>query len=155
MAGALLPLVLSTPASTQINSLSAVLSVTPPQKVIAKRNETVPVDLRIDLRPGYHVNSDKPTDPYLIPLKITWFNGPVQAGDTIFPKPTMQKFEFSEHPLSVFENTFKLTTKIKVAQDAPVGPVKLQGKLRYQACNEKMCLPPRTLDVSVPVEIRN
>jgi hypothetical protein len=29
----------------------------------------------------------------------------------------------------------------------------IQGKLRYQACNERECLPPKTLDVQVPMDI--
>jgi len=34
-----------------------------------------------------------------------------------------------------------------------VGPAVMTGKLRYQACNDRMCLAPKTLDVSLPVEV--
>ena len=30
----------------------------------------------------------------------------------------------------------------------------LNGKLRYQACNNKECLPPRTVDVRVTLDIQ-
>jgi hypothetical protein len=40
-----------------------------------------------------------------------------------------------------------------VANTAPVGPGTVGGKLRYQACNDRMCLPPKTLDVDLPVDI--
>jgi hypothetical protein len=29
----------------------------------------------------------------------------------------------------------------------------IPGKLRYQACNDRMCLQPKTIDVSLPVDI--
>jgi hypothetical protein len=139
----------------QLNSLSNVLTVTPPQKLTGKRNQVITADFKVELRSGYHVNSDKPSDPYLIPLKFTWGQGAAQATETIFPKPVLLKFSFSEQPLSVFEGDFKITTKFKIPADAPAGGGKLNGKLRYQACNDKMCLPPRTLDVTVPLEIQN
>ncbi len=143
------------PIAGQLNSLSSVLSVTPPKVVTAKRNQTVSADIKLELRQGYHVNSDKPTDEYLIPLKLTWAPGAAESAGVDFPTPVMQKFSFSEKPLSVFEGDFKLTAKFKVPANAPIGPSKLEGKLRYQACNDRMCLPPRTLDVIVPLEIQN
>jgi hypothetical protein len=151
----LLAAAICTPIAGQLNSLSSVLSVTPPKVVAAKRNQTVSADIKLELRQGYHVNSDKPTDEYLIPLKLTWTPGAAESAGVDFPAPVMQKFSFSEKPLSVFEGDFKLTAKFKIPANAPVGPSKLEGKLRYQACNDRMCLPPRTLDVIVPLEIQN
>jgi hypothetical protein len=142
------------PASAQLNSLSNVLTVIPPEKVVAKRQETVTAEFRIQLRNGYHVNSDKPADRYLIPLRFTWLPGPAQPLDTRFPAPKMEKFEFSQKPVSVFDGEFKVKADFKIGSELPPGPLKIAGKLRYQACNQKMCLPPRTLDVTVPLEIR-
>jgi hypothetical protein len=143
------------PGAAQINALSSVLSVTPPQKIVAKPNETVAAELRVDLRSGYHVNSDKPADQYLIPLSFKLPAGTVQLTEVKWPQPVFEKFEFSEKPLSVFEGRFTVSTKIKIAANAQPGPMKVTGKFRYQACNDKMCLPPRTLDVVLPLEIRN
>ena len=121
-----------------------------------KRNQSFTADLRVQLRNGFHVNSDKPADPYLIPLRFTWPAGQAaQATEVVFPAPKMEQFQFSKQPVSVFEGEFKTTVRFKTDANAPLGPKKLNGKLRYQACNDKMCLPPRTLDVVVPVEIRN
>ena len=67
----------------------------------------------------------------------------------------MQKFQFSEKAMSVYEGDIRTPVKFKVPATAPKGLTHLTGKLRYQACNDRMCLPPRTLDVKVPLEIRN
>jgi hypothetical protein len=139
-------------AQTSLGSLSSVLHVTAPEKIVAKRGSAVEVPFTIEVKHGYHVNSDKPADEYLIPLRFTFTPGTLELVEVVWPKPVMQKFPFSEKPLSVFEGTFKVVAKLKAG--AQPGASQLVGKLRYQACNDRMCLPPRTLDIKAPVEIR-
>ena len=109
--------------------------------------------LKIDLRGGYHVNSSTPAEDYLIPLKLTWNPGSMQATGTNFPKPEMHKYSFSDTPLSVYTSGFEIVTHFKAPAKAAPGPSTITGKLRYQACNDHMCLPPKTLDVKLDVEI--
>jgi len=112
------------------------------------------VKLKAELRPGYHVNSDKPADEFLIPLKLTWAKDPLQTEEIVYPKPQMEKYSFSPEPLSVFSGQFEIVTRFKAPANALNGPAILNGKLRYQACNNKECLPPRTLDLAVTVDIQ-
>ena len=130
-----------------------VMTLTPPMSVVAKKGSTVTVKLPAKMRDGYHCNSNTPSDEYLIPLKLTWAsaNGSLQTEVVKYPKPAMEKYPFSDKPLSVFSGSFDIVTDFKVAADAKPGQVTLTGKLKYQACNESMCLPPKTLDVQVPV----
>ena len=130
-----------------------VLSVAPPEKMTAKAGATAQAKLSVQLRSGYHVNSNTPSDEYLIPLRLTWSAGPLETVEVVFPKPQMEKYSFSEKPLSVYTGDFELLTRFKVAASAAPGPLTLTGKLRYQACNDRMCLPPKTVDVSLPVEV--
>lgn len=129
------------------------LSVAPPARVTAKPGETVDAKLNVQLRSGFHCNSDKPSDEYLIPLKLTWAPGALQSVSIVYPKPEMGKYSFSEKPLSVYTGDFEIVTKFKAPADAHVGQSMLTAKLRYQACTDRMCLPPKTVDVSLPVEI--
>ncbi|MEJ7606579.1 MAG: protein-disulfide reductase DsbD domain-containing protein [Bryobacteraceae bacterium] len=138
-----------------LNSLSAVVHVTAPEKVVARKNQLVTVDFVVEVKTGYHVNSNTPADEYLIPLKLTFSEGAATLQEVVYPKPSMEKFEFSQKPVSVFQGGFKTQAKIKILPQTPAGSTFLNGKLRYQACNDRMCLPPRTLDVKVPLEIRN
>ena len=66
----------------------------------------------------------------------------------------MEKYEFSDKPLSVFTGDFDLVAKFKVPAGAPRGPGIMLGKLRYQACNNKACYPPKTVDVNVPYQVQ-
>jgi DsbC/DsbD-like thiol-disulfide interchange protein len=130
-----------------------VLSVTPPVALKAKAGSTVEAKLSFKLREGYHVNSNTPSDEYLIPLRLTWNPGPLQAAQVLYPKPQMEKYSFSEKPLSVFSGEFQVTTRFKVAASASPGSTVITGKIRYQACNDRMCLAPKNLEVAMPVDV--
>jgi hypothetical protein len=133
---------------------SSVLSVAPLEKLTAKRGATVEVKAPVSLKDGYHVNSNTPSEAYLIPLRLTWEPGVLETVGVEFPKPTLEKYAFSEKPLSVFTGGFELVTKFKVAATAPSGPGMALGKLRYQACNNNSCLPPRVLEIKLPLLIQ-
>ena len=131
-----------------------VLSVTPPEKVVAKRGAAFAVKTSVVLKSGYHVNSNTPSESYLIPLRLTWEPGVLEAVEVVFPKPHMEKYEFSANPLSVFTGDFELVTKFKVAANASSGPGMALGKLRYQACNNNSCLPPKTVEIKLPLVVQ-
>ena len=130
-----------------------VLTVAPPEKVTAKIGSMVQVKVSLEVRTGYHCNSNKPSDEYLIPLKLTWAPGPLESPEVTYPTPQMEKYSFSPTPLSVYTGNFDLMTKFKVSPSATPGQAIITAKLRYQACNDRMCLQPKTVDVSVPIDI--
>jgi Disulphide bond corrector protein DsbC len=148
-ASLLLALSLSSPAQT-----SNTLTIAPSERVAIKRGGEADVKLKAQLRTGFHVNSDKPTDEYLIPLKLTWAKEPLQTEQITYPKPQLEKYEFSMTPLSVFSGNFEIVTRFKAPASLNPGPVIVNGKLRYQACNNKECLPPKNLDVTVTMDIQ-
>ncbi len=140
-------------ASPLCFSQGNVLTIAAPPKVIAKAGATVEAKITAQLRPGYHCNSTTPSDDYLIPLKLTWTAAPLSVAEVVYPKPQMEKYAFSDKPLSVYTGDFDIVTKFNVPASAPPGPTVISAKLRYQACTDRMCLPPKTVDVSLPIEI--
>jgi hypothetical protein len=130
-----------------------VLSVADPGKQVVKRTGETTVTLRARLQPGYHCNSDRPNEDWLIPLRLTWQSTALEAVQVTYPKAKLEKFEFSEKPVAVFDGSFDIATRLRRLPNAMPGPAVLSGKLRYQACNDKMCLPPRTVEVKVPLII--
>jgi hypothetical protein len=131
-----------------------VVAVTPPEKVVVKRGADVAVKTAVVLKSGYHVNSNTPSEKYLIPLRLTWEPGALETVEVVFPKPHMEKYGFSPIPLSVFTGDFELVTKFKVAANALNGPGMALGKLRYQACNFNSCLTPKTVEIRLPVVVQ-
>jgi hypothetical protein len=115
----------------------------------------VTAKVAVTLGAGYHVNSNAPHEAYLIPLKLTWTAAPLEVETVTYPKATDEKYQFSpDQPLSVFTGNFDIATKFKVPADASGGLTILAGKLKYQACNNTMCFPPKTVEIKLPVEIQ-
>lgn len=142
------------PVAIALSQTSAPLTVAPAEKLRVKRGMTGTAKIHAQLKPGYHANSDKPAEDYLIPLKLTWSAAPLEVAEVTYPKPQIEKYDFSEKPLSVVSGDFDIVTKFKVPASAPNGPAIITGKLRYQACTDKMCLPPKTVEVPVTVDIQ-
>jgi DsbC/DsbD-like thiol-disulfide interchange protein len=131
------------------------VTVGQPQKVAGKRNAAVRTKIPISILPGYHVNSHTPSEDYLIPLSLTWQTpGALEDGQVSYPKPTIEKYEFAEKPLSVYTGNFELGVTFKVSATAPAGPGVAVGKLRYQACNDRSCFQPKTVKVTVPYQVQ-
>ena len=131
-----------------------ILTVAQPQKVTAKRNADLTAKIEVAIAAGYHINSNAPHEAYLIPLRLTWTPAPLAVETVTFPKARDEKYQFSEQPLSVFTGNFEIATKFKVPADALSGQSILAGKLRYQACNNTMCFPPKTVEVKLPIEVQ-
>lgn len=112
------------------------------------------VKLAVSMREGYHANSNTPSEDYLIPIKLTWNAAPLEVAETIFPKAKLEKYDFADKPLSVFSGDFVVLSRFKTPANAPTGATVLTGKLRYQACTSSMCLPPKSVEVRLPVDVR-
>ncbi|HEX7252420.1 MAG TPA: cytochrome c biogenesis protein CcdA [Thermoanaerobaculia bacterium] len=98
------------------------------------------VHLQGTLLAGWHINSHKPTEDYLIATSASL--DPVdglKAGEPTYPEGKLKKFSFADKPLSVYEDRF--TVDIPVSSSATL-PGALSGTLHFQACNDTQCLPP-------------
>jgi cytochrome c biogenesis protein CcdA/thiol-disulfide isomerase/thioredoxin len=110
--------------------------------------------LEISLAEGLHANSNKPRDPLLIPMVLAVEPPPgVTVTEIVYPPATDLKQEISEEPLSVFEREFAIGVSISVARDVAPGELTIPAKLRYQACDEKMCYRPVTVDTGWSVRV--
>jgi len=127
-------------------------------KVSGARNAAVQAKIPVTVKEGYHVNSNMPSDEYLIPLKLTWKStGALEGGQITYPKPIVERFEFqapNEKPLSIYSGNFELVANFKVSANAPAGPGIAEGELRYQACSNKACYPPKNIKVTVPYQVQ-
>ena len=145
-------LAIALPSWPQLNTNQAALG--PMLPVVAKRGTQIHVKVPVRLLPGYHMNSNKPMDEYLIPLRLTWTPGALEAVRTDYPEGKMQKYEFSEKPLSVVTGDFEIVTQFRASATATVGSQTVTGKLRYQACDNRACYPPRNIDIKIQVDVQ-
>ena len=107
------------------------------------------VELRFRVEPGFHINSHAPKDELLIPtvLKLD-AGGPVKVvGEDYQPGAAFRLQVGAGETLDVYQGEFRVTVRMV----APKGASTLVGSLRYQACDNAACFPPRTLAVRVAV----
>jgi len=119
-----------------------------------KSGTSAQISVVLDIDNGYHINSNRPTEKYLIPtaLKLDRMPG-LTAAVVRYPKAKLQKFSFSDKPLSVFEGKAILKFTARALPSLPPGNHTLKGKLTLQACNDQLCLRPQTVDVDIPIEV--
>ena len=116
-----------------------------------KRGATVTETLQVVVLPGFHVNSDKPKDEFIIPLRLSWTPGLLDVKSVEFPKP--EEMKVGTQDLTVFTGTFAVKTQFQAPANAATGPATLMGKIKYQACSSDMCFRPSSIDVKLPVVI--
>jgi len=110
--------------------------------------------VEVSVAEGWHINSDKPYDDYLIPTELTIVDNPTfRLKKVVYPKPHDYKFSFSESPLSVWEGTVFKGALIEVDSNAVPGIYTLIVKLQYQACNDMSCNAPTSIMDTINVEV--
>lgn len=136
--------------------MAPTLTIAPIPTVKATKGGEATVTVKASLPAGYHANSDKPTYSYLIPLALTWKSGPLEKPTIIYPEAKTEHYGFqlpTDKPLSVVTGDFSIVTKFRVPAGASSGPASETGTLRYQACDNKACYPPKNVPVNVTVSV--
>ena len=99
--------------------------------------------IRARLAEGWHVNSHKPSEDYLIATEVALAPTPgVTFGEPVYPEGKMEKFAFAETPLSVYAGEFPILVPVRWGTGAAPA---LAGTINYQACNDKQCLAPASV----------
>ncbi|HKD19783.1 MAG TPA: cytochrome c biogenesis protein CcdA [Thermoanaerobaculia bacterium] len=101
------------------------------------------LSIRARLESGWHVNSHKPSEDYLIAteVKLDPADG-VRFGEAKYPEGKLQKFAFSDTPLSVYAGEFVIEVPVEWSGSAPPA---VSGSIAYQTCNDAQCLAPTSL----------
>ena len=120
----------------------------------AHQGGIVRLALQVEVPPGLHVQSNTPRDPTLKALTLA-LDVPADAVilETVFPAPSDYRLEGSTDLLSVFEGQFAVGVRIKLSAAQPVGDLVIEGRLRYQACDDKVCFVPKTATVAWTVPV--
>ncbi|MBX2881775.1 MAG: AGE family epimerase/isomerase, partial [Granulosicoccus sp.] len=112
-------------------------------KASATRSNDNQLSIRIDVAPGWHINSNQPYQDYLIPTEIS---GESAKLDNIrYPAAIDRQLGFERSLLSLYEGSVVVTADVK---SAPVNKI----QTRLQACSDEICLPPETLTLHLPFE---
>jgi Disulphide bond corrector protein DsbC len=143
-------------AHAQLRSLNAEVTPTVPAGQVFRAGAKGTVTLRVKLPETVHVQSDKPLDKSLIPTALTIEPPPgLRVDKIVYPAAAKLKQEGQPQPLAVFGHDFTITVHLAVAPNAAAGELNMPGQLRYQACDEFMCYPPKRVDTKWAIRITN
>ncbi len=107
---------------------------------LAKR-EGDQLKVSLNIAPGWHVNSNQPNQEYLIPTRLHNANAEELPGVS-YPEAINQSLSFEKTELSLFEGELTITAPWPKSAAADF-------QLQLQACDDKRCLPPETLSLSM------
>lgn len=121
--------------------------------VVQGKAATVPLLFRV--ASGYHINSNQPKAEFLIPtvLKVEATTD-IVIGKTSYPAGQDMSFAFApDEKLNVYTGDFKVDVLVRPLHSVQVGKYVIRGTLKYQACDNSACYPPKQLPVSFDVRI--
>jgi len=126
-------------------SKSYVVYAAEQQSVTAGKQSVLELHFRVV--DGFHVNSHTPKSELLIPTQIT-LKPAVGVKMVTAEYPPGTSYSFAADPsekLDVYSGAF--TVKLPVVAER--GEHTVDGTLRYQACDQAACYPPKSLPVEV------
>jgi len=123
--------------------------------VTAVQGKPATVPLMFRVVSGYHINSNKPKSEFLIPtaLKVEATTD-IVIGKTTYPEGQDMSFAFDpDEKLNVYTGDFIVNVQVRPLHTVQAGKYVVRGTLKYQACDNAACYPPKQLPVSFDVKI--
>jgi len=120
-----------------------------PEQVTVPAAKPTKINLHFRIAPGLHINSHTPKEEELIPTTFSIPEGfGVQLIAAVYPPG--EEFILPLDPknkLNVYSGEFNLQARIV----ATAGDHLVEAKLRYQACDNSACMPPKSIPVAIYV----
>jgi len=131
-----------------------IVQVTAP-RMSAVSGSVATAKLKVTVREGYHIQAASVKEDYLIPTVLTLPDDANFRTESVeFPSGRPLLFDGVEEPWSVLEGTFEIIVTFRIAPVTPgAATARWSGVLRYQACDEKRCFPPVSVEFDLPVEV--
>lgn len=131
------------------------VSMAPVGLVTAARAAQTMVNLNFRVASGFHINSNTPKDEYLIPTSLKMdLPTDIILGKIDYPAGKDVSFPFSpDTKLNVYSGDFTIAVAVHPLHAVQPGKYVMHGVLRYQACDNAQCFPPKTLPVSFDVKV--
>jgi thiol:disulfide interchange protein DsbD len=116
---------------------------------------TVKLAVKTTVEKGWHINSNKPKDDFLIATELTAASDKNIASLTTvtYPKAQDVTLGFSDKPVSVFEGEVIIQGTIKISDAAQPGEYTIVVNLGYQSCNNATCMPPKDVKDTIHITI--
>jgi len=131
------------------------VSLAPVGLVTATRTLQTMVSLNFRVVGGFHINSNTPKSEFLIPTQLKMdVPTDIVLGKIDYPAGKDVAFPFSpDEKLNVYSGDFTINLDVHPLKSVVPGKYVMHGVLRYQACDNAQCFPPKTLPVNFDVKV--
>jgi hypothetical protein len=132
-----------------------VVKLVPATTVTVIQGKSGTTSLAFNIAGGYHINSNHPKSEYLIPTALRVdATTDIVIGKVTYPEGKDMSFAFSpDEKLNVYAREFTVGVLVRPLQSVTPGKYVIRGTLKYQACDNTACYPPKNLPVSFDVRI--
>ena len=102
---------------------------------------------------GLHVNSSRPNSQYAIPTVVKVSAVGAKVGAVSYPRGKNRKFGFSEDTINVYEGNTSFGFNLTVPANFKGNIVKVRAVVRYQACTDEVCYPPKSKEITLTAKV--
>ncbi len=123
-----------------------------PLKVAAGASSAVNVGVRV--ADGHRVQANPASNEFLVPLSIEIedIDGFV-FGPPGYPESEPYLLEGADEFLNTYVGEFSVVVPVSATEAAAPGHHRVVGKMRYQACNSRMCLFPASVAFELEIVV--
>lgn len=119
-----------------------------------ERGKTAKGVIVLSIPDGLHVNTNRPNSPYAIPTTVRLTARGVKISGPAFPRGKTRRFQFSRDSINVYEGTVRFPFTITVPKGFRGNAVNVRAVVRYQACTDEVCYPPRTTEITISARVK-
>ena len=139
---------------TVFSEETPIVTIMPPKQVTVAKGQTVQLSVRAKIKKGFHIQANPAAEEFLIPTTLSiQANEGIVPGNPVYPPGQPYRLNGSTEDLLTYEDEVEISFPVKVLDSAPFGNANLTGGLRFQPCDDRKCLFPRTIPVTIPVII--
>lgn len=107
----------------------------------------------LDIKSGFHAQSNKPLSKYLIPFSVEFEPNPlIDFNPPNYPHGEIETYQALGR-MSVYTGKVTTYVPLTVKKNAPVGPIQLKGKVTHQICDDQTCFAPESPVIEITSEI--
>ena len=118
------------------------------------RGKASRVTVVLSMPAGLHANSNRPGSEYAIPTTVRASASGVKIGPISYPRGRNRKFEFSANTINVYDGRTSFSFNVTVPASYRAGSVRVNVTVRYQACTNEVCYPPKSKKVTFTARIK-
>ncbi len=119
----------------------------------ATRGKATRATVVLSIPGGLHANSNRPGSEYAIPTTVRATAKGVKIGAVSYPRGHNRKFGFSENTINVYEGRANFGFNVTVPANYSGSSVKINVTVKYQTCNDEVCYPPKSKQITLTARV--